>query len=149
MSDNRKLFCCKRYKKKEWDGEKWVYYYHTNTKEAIKDWMGYDEKKRYNSAKNYRKLEEDMFFYKSNYLNSMRRDMEFKNGGQLTDLQKSNYQHFMNGRMYNKEQAQLYSRMEKYFLEDYKKTPLYKIEKAKESIGKGVEYVKSIFKKRK
>lgn len=123
-----------KYTKKWFKNGRWHYYYgytsNKNVIERVQDKLGFDERQNYNTAKKHSQSDYETLtnaiFLKSN-----------------PEYQSENTQDYINRAINDyKENYNYSSSLTNSYLEAYKKTPLYKIEK---SIDKGKSFLKKLF----
>ena len=138
-----------KYIRREYNHGKYRYYY-SKTKNpgsnigekigyAVKDAVGIDEKKAYETARNTHQMyKDDVLMKRKGYgylINSFREEGR-------DDLAKSWIEPARRDINYSKSHLKNTALLEEKALSEYKKTPIYKVDKAKETVNKGVTWLK-------
>lgn len=115
---------------------------------GIKDALGYDERKAYNTAKNTVKMEKDY----AEFISKKGKELgkEVREDGKVTDIERSWFTGIVDpdlnmARRNLKEARKLADKA----LKEYEKTPLYKLEKASKAVKRGMDAVANLFKRKK
>lgn len=110
--------------------------------DVVKDKLGYDEKKRYESAKNWATVEKETADYMDEKIDEVEREM--KSDGVIDAKEKSQLDLFRTSPEAAKERYAKWKPIVDQMLDEYSKTPLYQIEKMKDKVENGKKKVSEI-----